>query len=323
MADSIPEERYAKYTASDTGEFLSSLPTATEKTFEDNFLDFKSGKAAAGDMKKVWSKVIGAMANAGGGVVVWGLDARKDPATRVDAVCADEPLHDVEAFYTRLTEAERDATDPLLSGIRKKMIRKSKGSKDGYIVCLIPQGSNKPYESRHAPKQYHLRVGDSSPPMPRTILQQLFNPSLSSEARLIVSNKWESINTKNLMRFDLDLQNIGKTSIENPAVKIVGANVSFQHLSGLVTWSPMPEFVEIPKLLHPGMCHKFSIAAILSPALRGDVQLEMNVSLFQRHHVEKLVELRFTYKDQSYESNGAVSRAPAEFTFSERSPRYK
>src|SRR5437870_1001081 len=80
-------------TVDDRFGFLSNLINATPPTYECDWLDFKVGNAKDNrkqeeEQKKVWSKALSAMANSGGGVLVWGISAEKDKATGVDAANA-------------------------------------------------------------------------------------------------------------------------------------------------------------------------------------------------------------------------------------------
>lgn len=162
MADSLAQNYFERFTGDDDAAVLSALPSSHPKTFEDNWLDFKSGKTKPEDLEGVWSKALGAMANAGGGVVVWGIIAKKHGKPPVDAAESLALVDDVNAFASRLIEISRFATDPPLGGVQVKPIPKGKGEKEGFVVCLIPEGSVKPYMSLKAKRPFYLRVGDES-----------------------------------------------------------------------------------------------------------------------------------------------------------------
>jgi hypothetical protein len=54
-------------------------------TFETEYLDFKCEPVEDADLKRTWSRTVAGFANTEGGVVVWGIDARKDKANHIDA----------------------------------------------------------------------------------------------------------------------------------------------------------------------------------------------------------------------------------------------
>jgi hypothetical protein len=92
------------------------------------------------------------MANAGGGVIVWGLIAKKHGDPPVDAVESVELVEDVNVFASKLTEAQHFATDPPLRGVRIETIPMNPKSREGFVVCLVPEGTIKPYQSLKAKK---------------------------------------------------------------------------------------------------------------------------------------------------------------------------
>jgi hypothetical protein len=79
-------------------EYLRSLVKSNPPSFESEWLDFKgaaqltatrqppevAGKNAE-KVKEIWSEALSGFANTQGGVLVWGIDAPKDPATGIDA----------------------------------------------------------------------------------------------------------------------------------------------------------------------------------------------------------------------------------------------
>ena len=70
----------------DKAAFLRALIGSSPPTFEEAWLDFK-GAAQLSDaqLPKIWSKALGSMDNREGGILIWGIDARKDPQTGLDA----------------------------------------------------------------------------------------------------------------------------------------------------------------------------------------------------------------------------------------------
>lgn len=128
--------------------------------------------------REIWSEVLGGFANVGGGVLIWGLDARKTEVEgrQVDAVCGEVPVANPEALASRLRELQRQATDPPLGGVEIVPYPLPGDRSKGFVVCLVPDGPFKPYRSEHAGKQYYMRAGDNTQVMPRSVLSALFYP---------------------------------------------------------------------------------------------------------------------------------------------------
>ncbi len=77
---SIAKEFFLKITCDpDPVAAIKKLTGSTSPTFETEWRDFK-GAAQINDQdaKKIWSKVLSGFANTQGGVLIWGIDARKD-----------------------------------------------------------------------------------------------------------------------------------------------------------------------------------------------------------------------------------------------------
>src|SRR5262245_33564606 len=81
--------------APDRETFLKRLFDPADPRTETEWLDFKGCQWTDpkrglvyiddSDVRRPWGKALSAFANTGGGVLVFGIDARKDPATGIDA----------------------------------------------------------------------------------------------------------------------------------------------------------------------------------------------------------------------------------------------
>ncbi|MEI8234255.1 MAG: ATP-binding protein [Verrucomicrobiota bacterium] len=184
--ESTARNYFEKFTGLDAAAVLQGLPFTTPKTFENEWLDFKSGKPNALD--KIWSRALGGFANNEGGVIVWGIDARKDEETGIDAAHSIIPVPNLEKFVSDLTESFRFATDPPLAKVEIKSIPLSPGSKEGFVVCYIPEGKTKPYRSEKDGKSYLMRLGDSQQELTVSMLRQLFYPRTEPRINIICKN---------------------------------------------------------------------------------------------------------------------------------------
>ena len=97
--------------------FLAGIPNGPDPFFEQEWLDFKGYPQAEKDQKRIWSKALSGFANITDGVVVWGIDARPDRATKIDAACGLRLIPNARAFESRLRDWIRDATNPPVIGV--------------------------------------------------------------------------------------------------------------------------------------------------------------------------------------------------------------
>jgi len=161
---------FEKFTGPNSLAILNSLLATHPKTFENEWLDFKSGKVQTGDIARIWSKALGAFANNEGGVIVWGIQAKK--LDGVDAAHAVEPVPNVEVLASQLQEQFRFALDPPLLGVEIKPVPLSDSAKEGFVVCFVPEGTQKPHKSVNAERPFYVRVGDEAKEPSVSLLRQ-------------------------------------------------------------------------------------------------------------------------------------------------------
>ncbi len=167
--------------------FLSGLISTNPPTAETEWLDFKGSMALSdADLKRLWSKSLSGFANTQGGLLIFGIDAKKDPATGVDAAHALSLVPSPATLRSRLMEMHHQATDPPVLGVDVKEIAGPTG--EGFVVCQIPNSPFKPHRSEHCNKQYYVRAGDdfveAGPGLLRTLFYPRFHPSLWVEVAL-------------------------------------------------------------------------------------------------------------------------------------------
>src|SRR5438552_3985837 len=64
---------------------LAALVASQPPTFETEWLDFKGADRLDDEgIKEIWSKALSGFANSGGGVLIFGIDARKDQSSGID-----------------------------------------------------------------------------------------------------------------------------------------------------------------------------------------------------------------------------------------------
>ena len=101
--------------APDPAAFIRGLTTSEPATREEEWLDFKVAGIDK-DAKRNWSRALSGFANTEGGVIVWGVIAKKD-SDDVDAANGIEMVVKPESFASRLMELHHSATDPPVAGV--------------------------------------------------------------------------------------------------------------------------------------------------------------------------------------------------------------
>jgi hypothetical protein len=133
------------------------------------------------------------------GLIVWGIDARKDPTTGIDAASSVSLIPNPFEIESKLRDLIRDATNPPVMGVELQSYTDASGS--GFIVCFIPESSFKPHRAEFSNKQYFYRASDDFLPADPSLLRILFYPKsnarLDIEVRLtytqnLVGGVWKS-----------------------------------------------------------------------------------------------------------------------------------
>jgi hypothetical protein len=158
---------------------------------ESLFLDFKrshqegTSKNLAQDDNKNLSKAISGFANSSGGIVVWGVDCRRDPGTGSE-IAQKYPLRDASGFNTKLQAAISRTTIPAHPGVQILFFDEPDQSPAGYVVVYIPQSLIGPIRSLTS-NQYHVRTGSDFSILPHDVLAGMFGrvPQPDAELNLI------------------------------------------------------------------------------------------------------------------------------------------
>jgi len=247
---------------------VKNLVNSDPPTFENDWLDFKSGQCPAKEIPPIWSKALSGFANTQGGVLIWGIDARKNPETQIDCagdfVLVDTPSR----LRSRLQELSNQASDPPLSGIEYLTFEDLEHPGKGFVVCYIPEGRNKPYRAESCERNYFIRAGQSfSVPSP-ALLRSLFFPQYYSNLWIDTSvHKARGDNQGYCI--DFVIHNTGVASAKDLLVNIelTGALPSAAQFRLSNNWEEISQLVDTPehakgltryylcrKPIHPGVC---------------------------------------------------------------------
>jgi hypothetical protein len=212
-------------------DFIQDLVNSA--TSESDWLDFKQPPSM--DLKnpkwrELWVEALAGFANNQGGVLIWGIDARKDPMTQIDAACGVTPVNNPHGTKSRLIELQRQATDPPLANVKIEAYELPSAPGTGFVVCLIPEGPFKPYRTEEGRKsQYPFRAGDNFQILSRPMLQSLFYPRSIAVFEIEAELWWEPpANTEDKQCgtwLEVRVSNKGTATAKDLLLRVEGHNI--------------------------------------------------------------------------------------------------
>lgn len=251
--------------------FLNNL--VSDHTPEEEWLEFKGAiepptgnQIADATIAKYWSKAISGFANTGGGVLIWGIDARQDPTTKIDGAGALSLVPDPAVLKLRLNQLLQHATDPPVMGIALNEYSHPGQAPAGFVVCFVPESSFKPHRAERVEgKPYYIRINDRFEVAPHPLLRHMFYPQHHARFQLEVGVRWVEDNHRIVVTVDARLANVGQKSAHDVVVQIrtnptfgIHAYHPFYNVEPNISgWHPLASH----RPLHPGFPERLFTAA--------------------------------------------------------------
>lgn len=172
--------------------------------------------------KKNLSEVISGFANSNGGIVIWGVKAKKNKNNQ-DIADQKKPILELTRFLNSLNRLEGQAVTPIVSGIihRKILV----GDDEGFVKTYIPPSDNAPHMANYSSKHYYKRSGDSFYICEHYDIRDMFQRRQYAELELLVKDKTEideSILRGTIIRFEkvISMVNKGRNIARAPQLKV-------------------------------------------------------------------------------------------------------
>jgi hypothetical protein len=132
---------------------------------EDLYLDCKIWPPRDEDARRVLAKALCGFANAGGGVVVVGMEARSGPSKYdPDIIQRTVPVADMIAVKSRIESLVGELVEPGLPGVMVATVPNAPGSATGYVLVGVPPTEGLPCRSRKD-QRFYQRISSGTYPM--------------------------------------------------------------------------------------------------------------------------------------------------------------
>lgn len=246
------KDRFDQWTAAD----IVAMNGAEQ---ESRHLDFKllSKPDFGPDDKRHLAKAVSGFANADGGIILWGVDARRDRGDDdIDQVVATPGVDNARQLLAKLNGLSSEATTPGLQGLDHRIIQGSDGL-PSFVATYVPEGASGPYmamlgEARH---RYYRRIGSAFVPMDHSMVADMFGrrprPALQLELFLPSPND---------LHVGARISNVGRGIARAPylLLKVASPLTIHQSAMHLVPIRPGPSgwslfTLDLNSVIHPGL----------------------------------------------------------------------
>jgi hypothetical protein len=166
-----------------TAEALSFFIESEQE--EHLHLDFKLVQSSSmqRDDRKNLAKAVSGFANSDGGVIVWGVDCRKNNSG-IDCASRVVPIQNAALFLSSLNKYTGEAVNPILDGIVHREIQMRDGS--SCVKTLVPASGSGPHMAKLGEDRYFKRSGDSFRKMEHFDLEDMFGRRAHPRLELMI-----------------------------------------------------------------------------------------------------------------------------------------
>lgn len=140
---------------------------------ENSYFDCKEWPSNDSDAQKIIAKAACGLTNAEGGVLLFGMKARKTADDEPDVVDSPAPVKDTSGVSSKILDLVGQLVEPGIQGIRVNCINDPPTAKSGFVIVYIPRSDGPPRRSRKDWK-FYLRIGSGTFPMEYFQIEERF-----------------------------------------------------------------------------------------------------------------------------------------------------
>lgn len=146
---------------------------AASRAEEHLHLDFKLAKVPmTRDDRKTLAIATSGFSNSAGGVLIWGVETKRDSAASPDTAFTLKPIQSLAAFMGALHSNSPSSVSPMVEGVQHKSV--PSGPDKGFAITLIPPSDSGPHMAKAGEDRYYKRNGDTFIRMEHFELEDMF-----------------------------------------------------------------------------------------------------------------------------------------------------
>ncbi len=160
------EDLFASIDEAAVGRFVKG------KRAEDLHLEFATApNGLDADARRKLAKALSGFANSDGGVLVWGVKAKKG-REGVDCASQLQVIENLPKFISDLNSQTGEAVSPIIAAVAHEPLPIDANT--GYAKTLVPRSDLTPHMAKCREHRYYKRSGDSFYPMEHFDLEDMF-----------------------------------------------------------------------------------------------------------------------------------------------------
>lgn len=281
-----------------TAEEISNYPKySKEEHVQLEFKTINNSNMSVRDDRKNFAKSISGFANSSGGLVIWGVDARKNEQA-VDAAVATAEIDQLGLFCSRLNELSNQATQPSVEGLVHRKLETA--ADKGFVVSYVPESTAVPHMAKLGEDRYYKRNGTSFLKLEHYDLEDMFGRRQRPNLEISVVNR-QATNDFAGELVEINILNIGRGIAKHVGflVEVVGANVlnARQPLQNVSSLNPGRQFCQYSNdvnVIHPNSIQTQIGSFVAAPTLDDNFRLVFQV--YCEHMPSKRTEFTITLK---------------------------
>ncbi|MGB6603010.1 MAG: ATP-binding protein [Steroidobacteraceae bacterium] len=210
-----------------TRELVAGFVAQQEENLHLEFKLLNDPQLGNRDDRKNLARALSGFANSAGGVLVWGVEARKNERD-VDCAIAAPGVRQPTVLLTRLNQLTGEALDPVLPGIEHRII----GDRDadpGFVATFVPESPSGPHMAKLGEDRYYKRSGDSFYGMEHFDIADMFAQRRKPRLELV----YRVGDPGPYAKIILGLRNVGRASARAPYLWVTSTLPFRRHPYGL------------------------------------------------------------------------------------------
>lgn len=179
-------------------------------------------------------KELSAFSNSMGGLLVWGVRAKKVASGELDCASSAVPIRDIERFKSEAIRRSAAALMPRHDGIFIESISSATAQGAGYLLVLVERSERRPHRSEvSGDKHYWKRSGDSAMMMEHYDVEDAFKRMTVAGLRVTHDiHAGGSVRNSNSAYYNImiaiELDNYSEVSARHPYLIVENINSTLQ-----------------------------------------------------------------------------------------------